>query len=184
MNYDNTSEDEKDAPDMAMTKGFTPARFVHVDQSYNGALGRLYKDLGAAKAERYSKTRWAIINLWRPLHHKVTNDPLGVCDSRSVKDDELYDTMHLVPIRWPDAIPQENRMWAVSPPASKTQHEWHFISEQMPHEALLIKIFDSKTDGRSRRVPHTAFPTPDDHGPPRESVEARCYVCWEDESPE
>jgi hypothetical protein len=50
-----------------------------------------------------------------------------------------------------------------------------------PDEALLIKCFDSKTDGGvSRRAPHSAFQSPNDEGPARESIEVRCVVFWED----
>ncbi|CAK4030445.1 Hypothetical predicted protein [Lecanosticta acicola] len=40
-----------------------------------------------------------------------------------------------------------------------------------PEECLLIKCFDTKLDGRARRAPHSAIRTPNDHGPPRESIE-------------
>jgi hypothetical protein len=53
-----------------------------------------------------------------------------------------------------------------------------------PDEALLIKCFDSKVDGRARRTPHTAFQTEMDCGGARQSVEVRCLVFWEDQSVE
>jgi hypothetical protein len=46
------------------------------------------------------------------------------------------------------------------------------------HEALLLKCYDSATDGRARFAPHTAFVdpgTPED-APPRESIELRTLV--------
>ncbi|GIZ40179.1 hypothetical protein CKM354_000353100 [Cercospora kikuchii] len=183
LNYNDTTEEEKNAPDMTMTKGQTPGRFVHVDQSYQGAVRRLYLDLPQEEARRLEKTRWAIINVWRPVR-KVTNEPLAVCDARSVREDELFNTLHLVPMRWPDAAPQENQMWAVAPPKTPTQHKWHYVSGMTEHEALLIKMFDSKKDGTARRVPHSSFPTPDDFGEPRASTETRCFVFWEDQEAE
>ena len=47
-----------------------------------------------------------------------------------------------------------------------------------PGEALLIKCYDSKTDGRARFVAHTAFddPTTPPNAPPRESIELRTLV--------
>jgi hypothetical protein len=45
-------------------------------------------------------------------------------------------------------------------------------------EALLLKCYDSKTDGRARFAPHTAFtdPTTPADVPPRESIELRTLV--------
>lgn len=44
----------------------------------------------------------------------------------------------------------------------------------------LIKCFDSKLDGRARRVPHTAFVNPEtaakEEYPARESIEIRALV--------
>jgi hypothetical protein len=45
-------------------------------------------------------------------------------------------------------------------------------------EALLLKCFDSKTDGRARFAPHSAFsdPTAPSDAAPRESIEVRTLV--------
>jgi hypothetical protein len=45
-------------------------------------------------------------------------------------------------------------------------------------EILLLKCFDSKTDGRARFAPHSAFvdPTTPAGVPPRESIELRTLV--------
>ena len=50
-----------------------------------------------------------------------------------------------------------------------------------PDEALLLKCFDSKTDGRARFAPHTAFddPTAPADVLPRESIEIRTLVFHE-----
>jgi hypothetical protein len=45
-------------------------------------------------------------------------------------------------------------------------------------EVLLLKCFDSTTDGPARFAPHTAFadPTTPPDAPPRESIELRTLV--------
>jgi hypothetical protein len=47
-----------------------------------------------------------------------------------------------------------------------------------PDEALLIKTYDSATDGRARFTIHTSFEDPSSatDAPPRESIETRCFV--------
>lgn len=171
-------------PDMEMTPGNLSARYAHVDQSYEGAKRRLYVDLGIEEAKKREKNRWAILNIWRPIG-PVNRDPLAVCDSRSIRDDELVDTMHLVPALWPRK-PLENHMFAVNPPTEgPEQHKWYFLSGMDSNDALVFKMFDSKkSDGNARRVVHSAFETPGDFGPPRKSVETRCFVFWEDQPAE
>lgn len=56
---------------------------------------------------------------------------------------------------------------------------------QTPAEALLIKGFDSATDGRARLSFHAAFddPASPPDAPPRESIEVRALVFWAPEHP-
>jgi hypothetical protein len=58
-------------------------------------------------------------------------------------------------------------------------HRWFYVPDMMPDEALLLKCYDSATDGRARFMPHTAFedPTADKAKIlPRESIELRTLV--------
>ena len=62
------------------------------------------------------------------------------------------------------------------------RHRWFYLREQTPGEVMLIKCFDSKTDGRARRVPHSAFVNPATEGEiPRESIEVRALVFHPDD---
>jgi hypothetical protein len=65
-------------------------------------------------------------------------------------------------------------------------HEWYFVSDMMPDEALLIKIHDSNAGGVGKDgmtaggIPHTALQIPGSEGQEaRESVEVRCLVFWD-----
>jgi hypothetical protein len=57
-------------------------------------------------------------------------------------------------------------------------HRWFYFPEMTPDEAILLKCYDSATDGRTRFGPHTAFvdPTTPADAPPRESIELRTLV--------
>src|SRR5262245_1515862 len=57
-------------------------------------------------------------------------------------------------------------------------HQWFYVPEMRVGEALLLKCYDSKTDGRARFPPHTAFtdPTTPPDALPRESIEIRALV--------
>ena len=57
-------------------------------------------------------------------------------------------------------------------------HRWFYVPDMLPSEALLLKCYDSATDGRARFAPHTAFedPTVPADALPRESIELRMLV--------
>jgi hypothetical protein len=65
-------------------------------------------------------------------------------------------------------------------------HQWYFVSDMMPDEALLLKIHDSsageqgKTGVTAGGIPHTALQIPGtEWEEARESVEVRCLVFWD-----
>jgi hypothetical protein len=57
-------------------------------------------------------------------------------------------------------------------------HRWFYVPEMTVDEVLLLKCYDSATDGRARFDPHTAFtdPTTPADASPRESIELRTLV--------
>jgi len=58
-------------------------------------------------------------------------------------------------------------------------HRWYFKYAQRPDEVMLIKCFDTATEG-ARRSPHSAF-VDEEHADkvPRESIEVRSFVFYE-----
>ena len=176
-------------PDEANVKMTVPARFVHIDQSYEGAFEVLSQSLSSELAESLSKTHWAIINVWRPIHHVITRDPLAVCDARSVLESDLVPVRTLLPSKGSGTFESLSggrsfETWSIK---ANPDHRWYFASGLSPEDVMLIKIFDSKKDGRARRVPHSAFVDPrTEHAVsmPRESIEVRCFVFWENEDAE
>ncbi|CZR59547.1 related to 7alpha-cephem-methoxylase P8 chain [Phialocephala subalpina] len=147
-----------------------PVQRVHIDQSYAAGPKRVEHHL-PAEAPTLLRGRYQIINVWRPIK-TILKDPLGVAEAGSVNDGDL------VPIKliYPD---REGETYSVR---GSPEHKWHYLYKQTPEEVLLIKCFDSKTDGRARRVPHTAFV---DEGhedeATRESIEVRALVFHPDD---
>ncbi|KAF4434831.1 GA4 desaturase [Fusarium austroafricanum] len=165
-------------PDTQIVNVQPPAMFVHVDQSYHGARIVLDRLPEAEMLRAKTKTRWGIINIWQPLK-PVKREPLAVCDARSVDEKDLRPvTTRIVIGAPPNTVNKDNEQWHV---VANPQHKWYYASNMTPDEVLLIKMWDSKLDGRARRVPHTAIQTWNDQGPPRESIEIRCLVFWEDQ---
>jgi hypothetical protein len=175
-----------DLPDMQTLKLSTPVRAVHVDFSYAGAEDFLYDNLPPSEAERISTSRWAIINVWRPLFNPVARDPLAVCDARSVPEEDLVDMLAVIPKDATHKVLSKRRDIKGFNVRYNPVHKWYYGSRMRPEEALLIKIYDSKRDGRARRTPHSAFSHPETRGEDatRESIEVRCLVSWGGESAE
>jgi len=148
-----------------------PVQRVHIDQSYKAGPLRVTHHL-PEEAETLLKGRYQIINVWRPIK-TILKDPLGIADARSVSDEDL------VPIKliYPD---REGETYSVRP---NKGHKWYYLHKQTPNEVVLIKCFDSKTDGRARRVPHTAFVNEEyENEASRESIEIRALVFYPDDT--
>jgi len=156
-----------------------PARRLHVDQSFDGAVRVLNGHLPAEEVARLSKTRWAIVTVWRPIQGPVMRDPLAVCDARSVDvERDLVPVIGRYFIEASGTYEDVVETWGIR---FAEGHKWWYYSGITPDEVLLIKCFDSKTDGKARAVPHGSFELPGQGGPPRESIEVRCLVFWEDQ---
>ncbi|ATY63572.1 hypothetical protein A9K55_007806 [Cordyceps militaris] len=143
-----------------------PVQQVHIDQTYAASLSRVAHHLPGEAAELV-RGRVQIINVWRPIR-TVRRDPLAVADAHSVPEADLVPRQLIYPNRNGETFSVRH-----SPGQS-----WYYRSGLAPDQALLIKCFDSKTDGRARRVPHTAFEDPDTpaDAPTRESIEVRALV--------
>jgi hypothetical protein len=141
---------------------------VHIDQSYDAAKSRVPHHL-PEEAEKLLTTRYQIINVWRPIK-TILKDPLAVADANSVPDSDLV----VVDLIYPN---RRGETYTVRP---NGDHKWYYVYGQTPEEVTLIKCFDSKLDGRARRVPHTAFVNPETvDEASRESIEVRALVIEE-----
>jgi len=144
-----------------------PVARVHVDHTDKSGPQRV-RDLIPDEAEQLLKGRVQIINLWRPIRGPLLDSPLAVCDARTVKPGELV-ASDLV---YPDRV---GETYSVK---YNPDHQWFYVPRMTVDEVLLLKCFDSRTDGRARFAPHSAFadPTTPPDAPPRESIELRTLV--------
>ena len=170
-------------PDAEKVTAVTPARYVHIDESEDGAATVLRDNLPPDATPSLRNCRYAIINVWRPIK-PIYKDPLAVCDARSVPDSDLVPiTMNLPPKgSMTYAEISAGQSFEVYYAKANPEPRWYFVSAMGPDEVLLIKCFDSKRGGLARRVPHSAFMDPRTVGEStRESIEVRCLVFWEGE---
>ena len=148
-------EAEKYLQDHERFIGPSYGQFVHVDQSYNGAW-RLLESAYPEHLPLARTCRWAIVNLWRPIHYPATNNALAVCDARSIPESHLRGFTAIFPKENAYGTEDErsrdqrrdskqdggtgedaNRFykrgemetWAIVPPDYQGQHKWHYVSE-------------------------------------------------------
>ncbi|MGH6959766.1 MAG: CmcJ/NvfI family oxidoreductase [Dongiaceae bacterium] len=141
-----------------------PVHRVHNDYTAKSGPQRV-RDLLPREAETLLLHRFAIVNVWRSIGWPVQDTPLGLCDARSMAPRDLVATE----LRYPD---RTGETYSV---AHNPAHRWYYFPRLRRDEAILLKCFDSATDGRARLSAHSAFA---DSGvpagtPPRESIEVR-----------
>lgn len=147
-----------------------PVRRVHADYTPKSGPERVRDLLRADEARRRLEHRFAIVNVWRPVRGPLVEAPLALCDTRTVAPGDLVETDQI----YRDRIGETYNV-AFSP-----RHRWYYFPRMTIREAVLIKSYDSATDGRARFTPHGAFddPTMPAGALPRESIEIRALAFY------
>jgi hypothetical protein len=141
-----------------------PVSRIHGDYTEVSGPQRV-RDLMGDEAEGLLKGRFAIVNLWRPIRGPLQDAPLAVCHAGSVTPADLV----------PQDLIYRDRKGEIYCLTYNPQHRWFYAPAMQRDEALLLKCYDSLTDGRARFMPHTSFddPTAPADKLPRESIELR-----------
>lgn len=157
--------------DRAAERGLRqPVRMVHNDYTEKSGPQRV-RDLLGAEAEERLRHRFVEINVWRPIRGPVLQAPLALADARSIAPQDVV-TCDLI---------YADRTGEIYYGVYNPRHRWHYFPRMERHEAVLIKCYDSETDGRARFSLHTAFddPTTPENAPPRESIEVRAFAFFD-----
>ncbi|KAF2280996.1 uncharacterized protein EI97DRAFT_429085 [Westerdykella ornata] len=184
-----------------------PVQQVHVDQTPRAAEVRVRRHVPKEEAEELLKGRYQIINLWRPIENPASDHPLAVIDWRSTSPDDFVPVDLLYPRRENEDGDDDDRGKEKLPDpssyestdgyeakgetlavAANEKHQFYYVKDMTPEEAMLLKCFDSHGEGMERgkkglalRTPHTAFEDPNTpkDAPGRQSIEVRCLVFYE-----
>jgi hypothetical protein len=151
-----------------------PVRVAHNDYTLKSGPQRVRDLLPAEEAEERLKHRFAVINVWRPIRGPVQEAPLAVCDARTIVQQDFVAS----DLRYRDRT-GEVYMISYNP-----AHHWFYFPLMQTNEAMLLKCYDSMTDGRPQFTAHSAFddPTSPPNAPARESIEARTLVFFAPEA--
>jgi hypothetical protein len=147
-----------------------PVTRIHGDYTEQSGPQRV-RDLMGSEADDLLNRRFAIVNVWRPIRGPLFDAPLAVCDAGSLADDDLVAQ---------DLI-YRDRTGEIYGLTYNPAHRWYYAPAMHADEALLLKCFDSATDGRARFMPHTSFADPNAPAdmPPRESIELRTLAFFD-----
>jgi hypothetical protein len=147
-----------------------PANAAHTDYTDWSARNRVSAVMGD-EAEDLLSRRFAIVNVWRSIAGVIEEWPMALCTWDSVNDACL----HTVERR------AYNRVGQTRHASYDAGNDWYYFPRMTPHEAILIKNYDTATDGRARYSLHTSFddPTAPDNAPPRESLETRVLAFFD-----
>ncbi len=157
-----------------------PVAQVHNDYTEHSGPKRKREVLEEAGRLDLANRRVAFVNLWRPIVGPVQDNPLAVCDARSVAPQDLVETeiQHFGEDNF--EVPRHRgQIYSVR---YNADHRWCYVSDMQSDELLLLKCYDSRDDGRARFMPHTGFEHPDcpKQFIPRESIEARTLVVFDE----
>ena len=137
---------------------------VHSDYTVASGPQRV-RDIVPDDAERLLQGRVAFFNVWKPLYRRVEELPLAMCDAST---HEPADMLRM-------DLKYRERIGEIYVMRYSRAHRWLYFPQMDPTQALLLKTYDSETDGRARFMGHSAFedPTSMPDAPRRESIEVR-----------
>ncbi|KAK5105678.1 hypothetical protein LTR62_002490 [Meristemomyces frigidus] len=157
------------------TKKCAPASMIHSDFSYAGGWSRYDGERNPGELpddwEKLRQTRWAAISIWRPLNI-VTRDALCVGDKTTIPDELLQ------PLKFTRISGASHEICTLNYAPGQ---QFHFKSLMESQDVIAIKLFDSCNNGVASCSPYTSFQADEDYGEPRNSIETRVLVFWEDQ---
>ena len=109
--------------------------------------------------------RVAFYNVWKPLFRRVEELPLAMCDATT------HDPQDMLRME----LKYRERTGEIYVMRYSPKHRWVYFPFMERDQALLLKTYDSETDGRARFMGHSAFEDPDTapDAQKRESIEVR-----------
>jgi hypothetical protein len=163
--FDHTIRKRLPADLKAQTTVQRPAvLLVHSDYTVASGPQRV-RDIVPEDAEDLLKRRVAFYNVWKPLYRRVEELPLAMCDARTHNAGDMLRM----------DLKYRERTGEIYVMRHSPKHRWYYFPQMEAAQALLLKTYDSETDGRARFMGHTAFEHPDTapNAPKRESIEVR-----------
>jgi len=147
-----------------------PVPIAHNDYTEHSAPQRVRDLLEGKKARKFLSGRFAMVNVWRSFGASAEQFPLAAADGRTVPQHDFI----AVDIIYHD------RTGEIYQNTYSEGQRWYYFSNMTRDEAMLLKCFDTASDGRTRYTAHSGFENPNapEGTPPRESIEVRTLLSF------
>ncbi len=147
-----------------------PVKTVHNDFTDRSAQHRVEQETKDDPSLQHR--RYQFVNIWMPILHSVEESPLAMVDMTSAQAADF----HKLKLIYPDRV---GELAAIS---YNPDHRWYFFPNMTPSEAILLKVYDSRSPGALSGVPHSAVddPTTSVNARLRTSIEIRTIIFFED----
>jgi hypothetical protein len=144
-----------------------PVLWAHNDYTEWSGPQRV-REILPEEAEQLLQHRFAIIQVWRAIDRTIQSNPLALVDARSVSSNDLLPAER----RYPDRVGETYQL------RYNPDHHWFYFPQMRRDEAVVFKVYDSRTQSRARFTPHASFidPTTPPNAPPRQSIEVRTFA--------
>jgi hypothetical protein len=144
-----------------------PVLWAHNDYTERSGPQRV-REILLDEADELLRHRFAIIQVWRAINQPIQSNPLALVDARTVSAGDLL----VAERRYPHRVGETYQL------RYNPDHRWFYFPLMRRDEALVFKVYESRTDGRARFTPHCSFvdPTSSPDAPPRESIEVRTFA--------
>ena len=161
-----------DESKMNRLKVRAPVKGVHNDFTTRSAPQRVRDLLPAEEAEARLRKRYGSINIWRPIVSPVETKPLVICGYEGIDDRDLVAAERHYP---------DGRIGGIYYLMHNPDQRWYYFPRMVRDEVVLLKCFDSNTDGTARWTAHTSFDDPNSlpGAIPRESIEIRTLLFFD-----
>ncbi|KIV88452.1 hypothetical protein PV10_08135 [Exophiala mesophila] len=112
--------------------------------------------------------RFRIVNTWRPLLASLEDNPLALCDFRSVDPDDLVPADRVIPSN-------EGEVYYLK---YNPDQKWYWLDSMTMDELFIFIMYDSEKGPQARYCPHVPVKNPraPAEAPPRKSVETRSIL--------
>ena len=114
------------------------------------------------------------LNFWRPLSDSADDNPLAICDARTVQARDLQEVVFT-------GYGAKNYSWhdigiETFSVSSSDQQKWYYYPGMTPDDVLVLKSYDS-AGVIGNTCPHASFTHPQPQGVARRSIELR-VLCF------
>lgn len=143
-------------------------REPHTDYTLNSGPRRVRDHLSAEEAEARLARPFMQLNVWRPIRGPLEDQPLALCDARSIDPEDLV----------PSDLIYRDKVGETYSLLRNAGHRWFYFPRMAEDEVIVLKNYDSDAESMGRFAAHSALfdPTAPVDVRPRESIETRALV--------